>query len=78
MIFLENEHMRASFAAKGAELQHVIGIHSRTEFLWDGNPDFWGKHSPVLFPIVGNLKGNSYEYNGQTYELPRHGFARDL
>lgn len=78
MIFLENEHMRASFAAKGAELQHVTGAHSGTEFLWSGDPNFWGKYSPVLFPIVGNLKNNSYEFDGVTYELPRHGFARDL
>ena len=78
MIFLENEHMRATFAAKGAELQQVTGVHSGTEFLWSGDPKFWGKYSPILFPIVGSLKNNTYEFNGETYELPRHGFARDL
>lgn len=78
MIFLENEHFRATFSAKGAELQQVKGVHSGTEFLWSGDPKFWGKFSPVLFPIVGALKNNRYELNGLTYELPRHGFARDL
>lgn len=78
MIFLENEHMRASFAAKGAELQRVTGVHSGTEFMWSGDPKFWGKYSPILFPIVGALKNNTYEFNGHTYELPRHGFARDI
>jgi galactose mutarotase-like enzyme len=78
MIFLENEHFRASFAVKGAELQNVTGTHSGTEFLWSGNPDFWGKFSPVLFPIVGGLKNNVYQYEGKAYELPRHGFAREL
>lgn len=78
MIFLANEHFKASFSAKGAELQHVTGIHSDTEFMWSGDPAFWGKFSPVLFPIVGGLKNNSYSYDDKQYELPRHGFARDM
>ena len=78
MIFLENEHIRVSFAEKGAELQHVTGVHSGTEFLWSGDKNFWGKFSPVLFPIVGGLKNDTYFYKGKSYILPRHGFARDL
>jgi galactose mutarotase-like enzyme len=42
----------------------------------EGNPDFWGGQSPVLFPTVGALKDDKYIFEGQTYELPRHGFAR--
>jgi galactose mutarotase-like enzyme len=45
--------------------------------MWGGDPAFWGKHSPLLFPIVGTLKGNTYYYDGKAYSLPRHGFARD-
>src|SRR3954469_17333498 len=78
MIFLENEHIRASFSDKGAELQAITGVHSDTEFMWSGNPDFWGKFSPVLFPIVGALKEDAYYFEGQRYSLPRHGFARDM
>jgi galactose mutarotase-like enzyme len=78
MIFLENEHFKASFNARGAELQYITGVHSGTEFLWNGNSNYWGKFSPILFPIVGALKNNQYEYDGVTYELPRHGFARDM
>jgi galactose mutarotase-like enzyme len=33
---------------------------------------------PILFPICGNLPDNSYTYNGNTYQLKQHGFARDL
>lgn len=33
---------------------------------------------PILFPICGNLPENTYTYNGQTYTLKQHGFARDL
>ncbi len=46
--------------------------------MWGADPVFWGKSSPVLFPIVGGLKDNCYTFEGKTYNLPRHGFARDL
>lgn len=45
--------------------------------MWSGDPAFWGKHSPLLFPIVGTLRENTYHYRGKSYSLPRHGFARD-
>ena len=61
----------------GAELCSLKNKENR-EFIWEGNPEFWGKHSPVLFPIVGTLKNNSYSYNNIEYHLSRHGFARDM
>jgi galactose mutarotase-like enzyme len=61
---------------KGAEL---ISLKKNTkEYIWDANPDFWAKHSPILFPIVGTLKNNTYTYNDLEYHLSRHGFARDM
>lgn len=78
MIFIENEHLKASFSAKGAELQSIKGIDSSREYMWRGDSSFWGKFSPVLFPIVGALKHDSYQFENKTYQLPRHGFARDL
>lgn len=77
-IYIENEHLRASFSAKGAELQHLTGIDSGTEYLWNGDPAYWAKFSPVLFPVVGALRDNYYTYEGVSYNLPRHGFARDM
>jgi len=77
-IYIENEHLRASFSAKGAELQHLCGVDSGTEYLWRGDPAYWPKFSPVLFPIVGAIRDNQYRYQGKVYTLPRHGFARDM
>lgn len=77
MISIENEYVKAVFSAKGAELQSFKSKETDTEYLWNGNPQYWGKFSPVLFPIVGGLKDNTYFVNGQKYTLPRHGFARD-
>ena len=45
--------------------------------MWEGEKEIWGRHAPVLFPIVGKLKNNSYRYNGKECKMPQHGFARD-
>ncbi len=78
MVKLENEHLQVVLAEKGAELRSLTGVHSGMEFLWSANPAYWAKVSPVLFPIVGSLKENTYSYKNQSYTLPRHGFARDM
>jgi len=77
MITLENDYIKVSLAAKGAELQGLFSKETKLAYLWNADPKYWGKHSPVLFPIVGSLKNNSFNYKGKNYELPRHGFARD-
>lgn len=46
-------------------------------FIWEIDENFWDKTSPVLFPIIGGLKDDSYEYENKRYQLPRHGFARE-
>jgi galactose mutarotase-like enzyme len=78
MITLENELLKASFVQKGAELQSLKSKTSDIEYIWNADPKDWAKHSPVLFPIVGALKNNEYAYQGEQYELSRHGFARDM
>lgn len=76
MIILENKNLRAVIASKGAELQSLINKQNNLEYMWDGAAA-WPKHSPVLFPIVGGLKNDTYYFNDKAYKLPRHGFARD-
>ena len=77
VVILENEQYRAELATLGAELQHLVAKKTGIEYIWQADPKHWGRHAPILFPIVGALKNNHYHYQGQTYELPRHGFARD-
>ncbi|MRX68417.1 Galactose mutarotase [Flavobacterium resistens] len=74
---ISNSILTASIKHAGAELFSLKNNQNK-EYIWEGNPDFWGKHSPVLFPIVGTLKNNSYTINENEYHLPRHGFARDM
>jgi galactose mutarotase-like enzyme len=77
MYSIENTQIKATINSKGAELCSLILQENNTEFMWSADPTFWGKTSPVLFPIVGGLRDNSYQFQGQKYNLPRHGFARD-
>lgn len=74
---LSNSKITATIKHLGAEL---ISLKDNTnkEYIWEGNPDFWGKHSPVLFPIVGALQNDTYTFNNQKYNLSRHGFAREM
>lgn len=76
--YIQNDFLKIAVATKGAELQSVFNKIQQNELLWQANPEYWGKHSPVLFPIVGTLKNGMYRYEGKEYQLPRHGFARDL
>ena len=62
---LKNLHSTVEINHKGAELISFKNKFNK-EYIWEGNPEFWGKHSPVLFPIVGTLKNNSFVYNDIT------------
>ena len=77
MINLENDLIKASVHPMGAELHNLYSKQSGLEYLWDGNPEFWPRHSPVLFPIVGGLIDDAFVYKGKTYSMIKHGFARD-
>jgi galactose mutarotase-like enzyme len=74
---ISNSILTAQIKHTGAELCSLKN-NFNTEYIWSGNPDFWGKHSPILFPIVGTLKNNSYQHNNVEYHLSRHGFAREM
>lgn len=77
MYQISNDQLTISISAKGAELQSIYHRDNHQEYLWSGDPAFWGKKSPVLFPIVGGLKNGSYTFEGNTYPMGRHGFARE-
>ena len=74
---ISNSKALVTINHKGAELISLQSIDTQKEYIWDGNPHYWGKHSPILFPMVGTLKDNGYTYKNKIYSLSRHGFARD-
>jgi len=74
---ISNKTLSASIKHAGAELFSLTDNQNK-EYMWNGNPDFWPKHSPILFPIVGSLKNDAYTFGQKEYHLSRHGFARDM
>ena len=72
---LKNAQIELTVDSFGAEMHSIL--HENTEYLWQADGEFWARHAPVLFPIVGKLKGGQYTYEGQTYKMGGHGFARD-
>lgn len=76
--FLENDLCRVRINATGAELSSLVRKDlDDLEYLWQADAAVWGRHAPVLFPIVGRLPEDTYRHQGHTYRLPQHGFARD-
>lgn len=75
---LSNELITIEVATLGAELQSIRNNRTGHEYLWQGNPAFWARRSPVLFPIVGSLWNGEYRTGGNTFRMSQHGFARDM
>ncbi len=75
---LENGELRAEIESFGAELKSLVRKETGQEFMWEADPAFWGKTSPVLFPFIGKLKGAEYRYQGTRYQAEKHGFARNM
>lgn len=73
---LSNDVISIEVREKSAELISLKKKENKQEYLWNADPKFWGWTSPVLFPIVGSVKNGEYHYQGQTYQMAQHGFAR--
>jgi galactose mutarotase-like enzyme len=76
MISIRNGLWSARIAEMGAELKSLACLSSGQEHIWNGDPAWWNGSAPVLFPVIGGLKAGEYSYEGRTYKLPSHGFAR--
>lgn len=78
MVTLKNEHISIGINTMGAELTSILNLKTNEEMLWQGDAKYWKRQAPVLFPIVGSVWENKYTYNGKSYEMSQHGFARDM
>lgn len=73
---LENSSIKITASTHGGEIHSITSKVDGAEYLWDGNPEYWKYHAPILFPIVGKVLNSKYRVNGNIYELPQHGLAR--
>lgn len=77
-ITLTNDVLAVVIDTHGAELQSIDNIRTGRHYLWHGDKAYWGRRSPVLFPIVGSLWDGTFMMDGKEYGLGQHGFARDM
>ena len=75
---LENTFLRAEVDTHGAELKSLLRKPDGREMMWQGDPAFWGRTSPVLFPVVGCYRDKTSYYKDKAYSMGQHGFARDM
>ena len=74
---LENERLYVEISELGAEVTRIRDKTNNAELLWEADPVYWKRHSPVLFPNVGKTYHNTVLINGTHYPTSQHGFARD-
>ncbi len=74
MITLKNKYLSVNINPMGAEVVSII--KNSYEYLWQKNPDIWNGQAPNLFPLIGRLKDEEYEYNNELYKIKIHGFAK--
>ncbi len=74
---LENERLCVEISEQGAEVTRIYDKKRAFELLWEADPTYWKRHSPILFPNVGKTYHNTVRINGTQYPTSQHGFARD-
>ena len=72
---LKNDNLTVTLSDHGAEIKSVQ-CACGCEYIWQGNPEYWTGQTPIMFPICGRLTEGKYTYDGKTYEMILHGFAR--
>jgi len=74
---INNNLLQLEVNALGAEMQSLYSVKAGIELLWQADSQYWPRHAPILFPIVGKLKNNSLKLHQRSYPMSQHGFARD-
>lgn len=71
-----NEYLTVKIQEKGAQLWSISD--NDTEYLWQGDEKYWGDRAPNLFPYIARMTKGQYEFQGKTYHMDIHGFAKDM
>lgn len=75
MVKLDNGIVSIEVSEKGAELVSVA--KNGREYLWNADANYWNRHAPILFPIVGKLSEDRCRIGTRVCTMKQHGFARD-
>jgi len=75
-VTLQNQELTVKIDTLGAQMVSVLDAGG-VERVWRADPAVWGRHAPLLFPIIARLKDGKYTLAGEEYHISQHGFARD-
>lgn len=75
---ISNDKITVQVDSMGAELKSLKEVAADREYMWNGDPQYWKRTSPVLFPLVGGVKDGVYRLDGKEYPMGQHGLARDM
>ena len=75
-VTLRSHRLTVTIEDVGAQLCSVK-TPAGAEYIWQADPAVWGRHAPLLFPVIARMREGQYTHGGQTYDIPSHGFARD-
>ena len=73
---ISNEYLELTVSAHGAEKQSLVSKETGISYLRDID-QYWNRHAPLLFPIVGKLRDLKTIINNKEYSMNQHGFLRD-
>ena len=75
---ISNDRITIQVDSMGAELKSLKEVSAGREYMWNADPRYWKRTSPVLFPLVGGVKDGVFRVDGSEYRMGQHGFARDM
>lgn len=75
MITIKNEYLTVTISTLGAEIRSVKDPNG-IERMWCADPNVWGSSAPIMFPVCGGYKDDTYFMNGKAYSMTKHGFAK--
>lgn len=74
---IKNEKLKAVISSSGAELKELYDENNQNRMHIPSSKT-WNRVSPILFPQVSRIKGGYYNVNNVSYEMPAHGFFRNM
>ena len=76
MFEMRNEFLYVQVNEHASEIMSVRNLKDNTEYMWQGDPQYWAGRNPTLFPMVGSTYDKKLHIKGKIYETGNHGFAR--
>mgnify|MGYP002642567860 FL=1 len=74
-VTIQGDHLTVVLETEGAQLKSIQHTSTGTEYLWQGDPEYWAERAPNMFPVCVRFKDHQFTYQNQPYEMPFLGLA---